>query len=168
MTKRRVYESSFKLKMVNESLVLGKSVKSISRENGFCDSLLRRWIDHYNQYGVEGLGFKPKQKYSNDYKLVAVLDFLDNRLTLRECCYKYKIPSFGTLCGWLAKYDRQGTGGFDNQTRRDKIMVEKAHLKKIGRQLSREELEKENLYLRAENEFLKKLEALTAKKKRKK
>lgn len=168
MTIKSSYEFAFKLRLVEESLVGNKSVKSISKSYNLSDSMLRKWIDQYNHYGLEGLKPKLKKQYSNEYKLGAVKDFHDNKLTLRECCLKYHISGFSTLAGWLSKYDRQGSQGFSSQSKRDKIMEERGKIKKSGNQLSREELEKENLYLKAENAFLKKLEALTMKKKRKK
>jgi transposase len=162
------YDFAFKMKLVEESMLGKKSIKSISNFYKLSDSMLRKWIDQYNHYGIEGLKPKHKKQYSNAFKLLAVTDFYDNKLTLRECCLKFNISGFSTLTGWLIKYDRQGSQGFSSQSKRDKIMEERGKIKKSGNQLSREELEKENLYLKAENAFLKKLEALTVKKKRKK
>lgn len=168
MFTKNKYSFAFKLRLVEESIAGTKSVKSISKANDFSDSMLRKWIDQYNNYGIEGLKCKGKRQYTNEFKLGVVLDFHDNMLTFRECCLKYQIPGFSTLGGWLIKYDRQGSEGFNSQSKREKIMEKRAQIKKTENKLSREELEKENLYLKAENAFLKKLEALTAKKKRKK
>lgn len=70
------------------------------------------------------------------------------------------------MLGWLRKYELLGIEGLGERQGRPKAMEKnKKTSPKKSKPLTRlEELEKENLYLRAENELLKKLEALAQKK----
>jgi transposase len=69
------------------------------------------------------------------------------------------------LSSWISKYEQLGVEGLKEQKGRPATMKKDKSTAKKTQPLTRlEELEKENLYLRAENDFLKKLEALTREK----
>ncbi|WP_370718276.1 transposase, partial [Limosilactobacillus equigenerosi] len=44
------------------------------------------------------------KKYSEDIKRKAVLDYLNNHLSLLECCRKYDISSDSVLRRWIKQY----------------------------------------------------------------
>ena len=134
-------------------------------------SMLRRWVDHYQSLGEKGLLPKAHQYHSSEFKLKVVKSYLDEGLSLRDCCLQYGIAHESTVLSWVRRYELSGLHGLGEQRGRPKLM-KKNNLSKKTQPLTRlEELEKENLYLKAENELLKKLEALaqareTQKKKR--
>lgn len=160
MGKNRKHSAEFRLRLVKEHLK-GNSIKGLARKAGIAYSLLKKWIDHYGSSGSVGLLPRYTQHYSSDFKHKAVAAYLTKSLSLGECCLKYGISSQSTLLVWVRQFERSGVNGFNNARGRPRTMTKKTTFKRTYGPLTRlEELERENLYLRAENELLKKLEAL--------
>ncbi|MCO4292187.1 helix-turn-helix domain-containing protein [Solitalea sp. MAHUQ-68] len=161
---RKKHGAEFRLKLVREHLS-GNSITRVSKEYEVPKTLLKKWISHYQLLGVNGLFPKPKVSYSRDFKLKAIESYLSKELSLRECCLRYNIPSDSTLLNWVRKYEESGLDSLLEKRRgRPKLMKDKPSQKKVKPLTRLEALEKENLYLRAENELLKKLEALAQQK----
>jgi len=157
---RKKYDSEFRLKLVRAHL-RGNSITGLSKRYEVPKTLLTKWISHYKLLGFQGLLPRPNARYSTDFKLAAIQSYLKKELSLRDCCLRYNIPSDSTLLNWLAKYQVAGIVGLGEQRGRPRLMKDKPSPKKKSVPLTRlEELEKENLYLKAENELLKKLHAL--------
>ena len=170
MRKNRKHEPAFKQEVIQEYLG-GDSVRSLAKKWGLSRSLLTRWLDHYNDFGAEGLLPKDKHYRSAEFKLKVVESYTNEGLSLRDCCSRYGIANESSVLSWIRGYERSGIDGLQERRGRPKIMKKDKPAKKAAPLTRLEELEKENLYLRAENELLKKLEALaqqrqTPKKKR--
>jgi len=164
MVKYKKHKAEFKLKLVREHQ-RGKSVNGLSNQWGISTSQIRKWIDQYNALGVQGLLRRSYQQYTKEFKLTVVQAYLKKELSLRDCCLHFHIPSIGIVSSWVKIHENLGVDGLNAQQRGRKTMKEKKPKKTTTKTLTRlEELEKENLYLRAENELLKKLEALAQKK----
>ena len=170
MRKNKKHEAAFKLKVVKEYL-RGDSIRSLALKWDLSRSLLKRWIDHYQLSGEQGLLPKAYQYHSSEIKFKVVESYVKDGLSLRDCCSDYGIANESMVLSWIRKYELSGLAGLQQQRGRSKIMKDKIPPKKTKPLTRLEELEQENLYLRAENELLKKLEALaqakeTQKKKR--
>jgi transposase len=165
MYKNKKHEASFKLKVIKEHL-RGDSLTGISKRWEISRSLLTRWIDHYNSSGSIGLLSKSSRPpYSVEFKQRVVDSYKNENLSLRDCCLRYKIPAESTVLLWVKKYDEMGMNGLIVHSKRTIRMNKDKGKPKEQRPLTRlEELEKENLRLRAEIELLKKLEALVQEK----
>lgn len=163
MNKNKKHEATFKLKVVKEVLQ-GCSVTGVASRWGLSKSLLTRWIDHYNSFGGKGLLPKPRQYHSQAHKFKVVESYRREGLSLRDCCSKYDIANESSVLSWVRKYEKSGQDGLREQRGRPKVMKENQPRKKTKPLTKLEELEQENLYLRAENELLKKLEALAQEK----
>ncbi|QRR02837.1 helix-turn-helix domain-containing protein [Dyadobacter sandarakinus] len=99
--------------------------------------------------------------YTTEFKLRVVKAYHDKGLSLSQCCLTYKILSISTLFSWVRQYKQSGVNGLNNSPGRPRTITKKTTFKRTYGPLTRlEEFERENLYLRAENEILKKLEAL--------
>ncbi|WP_255712421.1 helix-turn-helix domain-containing protein [Dyadobacter sp. CY351] len=160
MGRNRKHSAEFRLGLI-KAYLRGNSINGLARKHGIVSSLLRKWINHYEKSGSLGLLPQYNQVYSSDFKHEAVLAYRTKSLSLAECCLKYGIPSQSTLLGWSRQFERAGINGFNNARGRPSKMTKKTTFKRTYGPLTRlEELERENLYLRAENELLKKLEAL--------
>lgn len=157
----RKHSIEFRLGLIQESLD-GTPVKRLAKQNGISDSLLRKWIDAYRISGSQGLLSRYGRHYSANFKHMAVRTCLDEGLSLRDCCLHYQIPSQGTLSSWISQFKRLGQDCFIIKARgRPRSMKNKTKISKTyGPSTRLEELENENLRLRAENELLKKLDAL--------
>jgi transposase len=165
MYKNKKHHTSFKLKLIRQHH-RGSSIKELSMKWGLSRSLLTRWVDHYNSSGIQGLLPRPHHFHTIDFKFKVVESYRNEGLSLRNCCLRYNIANESTVLGWLRKYELMGIEGLSEQRGRPKVMEKnkKKSPKKSNALTRLEELEKENLYLRAENELLKKLEALAQKK----
>ena len=164
MSKYKKHESGFKLRLVKLHQS-GESVTGLSNQWGVSTSQIRKWIDQYNSLGLAGLLRRSNQKYTKEFKLTVVQSYLKKELSLRDCCLHFQIPSIGIVSSWVRTYENLGEKGLNAQQKGRKTMKENKPKKTPTKTLTRlEELEKENLYLRAENELLKKLDALAQKK----
>ena len=108
---------------------------------------------------------KSRVYHTKEFKLKVVKVYKDKGLSLRDCCLQFNIPAQSTLSSWISKYEQLGIEGLREQKGRPATMKRDKPAAKKTQTLTRlEELEKENLYLKAENDFLKKLDALTREK----
>jgi transposase len=170
--KRNKYDFAFRLQCVEAVLKHNRSVKEVAAEKGFEHSNLRLWVGFYQQYGEPGLVSTGKQDYDLAFKL-KVLKVIDNqRLSLFEACVRFNIRSESVIINWRRAYESKGKEGLLAKPKgRPKKM--KPPIKRKARKSSKpmtreEELLLENEYLRAENELLKKLQALVQTSKRQK
>lgn len=164
MAKNRKHEAEFKLQVVEEHLK-GHPVNSLSKKYEISRSLIRKWIDHHRSNGTEGLLPKRCLYYPREFKLKVVKAYKGKRLSLRDCCLRFNIPTQSTISSWVRRYEQLGINGLNEQKGRPKIMKKDKPAAKKTEPLTRlEQLEKENLYLRAEIDLLKKLDALTLQK----
>jgi len=164
MAKNRKHEPEFRLQIIKENQK-GNSITSLSKKWDISKSLIRKWIDHHSSSGAKGLLAKRYIYYTKEFKLKVVNAYKDKGLSLRACCLQFNIPTQSTILLWIRKYEQLGLEGLIEQKGRPKTMKkDKAAAKKSAPLTRLEELEKENLYLRAENDFLKKLDALTQQK----
>lgn len=161
--KRKVkYSYEFKLDCVKEVLENDRTVESVARERDFDESGLRRWISFYKAYGCEGLLSRRNQKYSSSYKLKVIRTIERKSLSLSEACITFNIPNSSVIINWQKRFKDNGAVALEDKPKgRPKSMAYKRAKKKSDKPLTREEellLEIESL--RAENELLKKLQAL--------
>jgi transposase len=164
MAKNRKHTADFKLQIIKD-IQHGSSIRSLSEKWDISTSLIRKWIDHHRSNGAKGLMPKIRVYHTKEFKLKVVKAYRDKRLSLRDCCLQFNIPSQCTVSSWATKYEQLSLDGLREQKGGPKSMKKDKPVSKKNAPLTRlEELEKENLYLRAENDFLKKLDALTREK----
>lgn len=165
MAKNRKHSAEFRIEVI-KAHEQGSSIRYLSRRWSISRTLIRKWIDHHDASGTKGLLPKPYLYYTKEFKLIVVNAYKEKGLSLRDCCLQFNIPTQSTIVSWVRKYEQQGIDGLNEQKGRPVTMKkDKPTLKKKTEPLTRlEELERENLYLRAENAFLKKLDALTQEK----
>ena len=163
MERKVKYSYEFKLRCVHEVLQNHRSIGSVAAENPFDESNLRRWISFYRKHGKEGL--RPKggnQIYSIDFKLKVIKRIEKESLSLAAACLIFNIPTKSTIITWQRNYRDEGLTGLKLKTKGRPVSMEiKRAKKKPSKPLTREEellLEIESL--RAENELLKKFNAL--------
>ncbi|TDG35168.1 transposase [Pedobacter changchengzhani] len=163
MKKNRKHSVEFKLEAVNKK-AQGESVSSLSKSLGISPSLVWKWVDEYTTFGKSGFLTKQQERYTVQFRMDVVSYHKQKGISLRESCMRFGIRSQSTLYCWLTTFDQYGCEGLKVRYESIPNMERRKTERKIIEDLSRlEELEKENLYLRAENDFLKKLDALTQK-----
>ncbi len=164
MAKNRKHSTEFRLQIIKDHLE-GNSIRFLSKKWNISTSLIRKWIDHHRLSGAKGLLPRHSVYYTKEFKLNVVTAFKNKGLSLRDCCLHFNIPAQSTLLSWLGRYEQLGLDGLNEQKGRPATIMKKHKPANRTKPLTRlEELEKENLYLKAEIDFLKKLDALTLEK----
>jgi transposase len=164
MRKNRKHGTEFRLRIIKEKQK-GSSINSLAKKWDISKSLVQKWIDHHSSLGAQGLLPKRRHYYTTEFKLDVVKAYNDNKLSLRDCCLQFNIAAQSTVISWARKYEQLGIVGLRVQKGRPTTMKKDKPPAKKTKPLTRlEELERDNLYLRAEVDYLKKLDALTQKK----
>jgi transposase len=164
MNKRNKYDYKFRLQCI-EAIVKDKcSISAVARKKGVNITNLRLWYRFYEQYGKDGLKERKYQFYPTSFKLLVIQAIDKEFLSLRGACARFNIPSESTIVNWKKVYETEGVAGLNAKRKGRPPMMSnsiKPTRKKAKKPLTREEeLLKENEYLRAENDLLKKLQAL--------
>jgi len=159
------YDEQFKLSVV-QSYEAGKDgYKSIAQRYGLNHKMVRRWVSAYRQHGASGLR-KKFSHYSAEFKLSVLRQMQQEELSASQAIALFNIRGgVGVVTDWQRRYHEQGLAGLQPKPRgRPKKMTDPESPKpkdvRPDEARSREELEEEVLYLRAEVAYLKKLRAL--------
>lgn len=165
MYKRNKYNYEFRLQCVEAVLKAHRSILSVATEKGFNPSNLRLWIGFYKQYGASGLHQRDKQSYDLSFKLKVLETINKECLSLLSACVRFNIPTESVIIRWRRDYESKGLSGLMAQSKElSKKMnqpIKRKPRKSTEPLTPYQELLKENERLKAENELLKKLQALT-------
>ena len=165
MDKRIKYTFSQKLLAVRSITAGRESCLSAASKIGSKENTVQRWLRLYKLHGAKGLKVR-NGSYEGHFKLRVVRYMLKNKLSLIQTAAIFAIPQDSAVARWLKIYQVFGKRGLLNETRGRKksLMAKKTKKKKdTTADPSAEKvaaLQKELEYLRAENAFLKKLDAL--------
>jgi transposase len=139
-----------------EEVNAGGNIAQVAKQKQISKSQLGLLFRSYSEHGEKGLhsnayDWTPDQKYE-------VLKYKeDNKLSFTNTGVLLGIRP-GTVWQWEKRYLENGIEGLENKEKGRKPRVQKPKPPKTRL----EELEEENLNLRIENEYLKKLNALVA------
>lgn len=135
----------------------GKTHISLSKKYGFSESECRYLVCLIKKHGVEVLNRNTKTYYTNEFKEMLVNKVLLENHTMHSISLEYGLKNSCILKNWVSKYKKKEYTGED--LKQGKIPMPQKPKKDEGFT----QLEKEVEYLRAENEYLKKLDALVQK-----
>lgn len=158
------YTEQFKHAVVHDYLSGHDGFRTVAQRHGMRNrSLVERWVAAYRLHGDAGLG-KKRSRYEPDFKLLVLRHMWDNRLSITQTAAKFDIRRHSTLGAWERAYRDGGVAALTPPpTRRLKKMTiptTKPEATAGDDKRSREELMAELEYLRMENAYLKKLDAL--------
>lgn len=157
------YSFNFRLKIVKEYFDGGISMSSLAKKYKVAKTGVSRWIRYYQVYGEDGLKIKEAKKYKLEYK-IKVLEYKEeNRLSYLQTAIHFNIPHESVIKRWEVARDRSLKKCI-GEIEQGKTNMKK-QVKNQDKDKTKEELLKEMELLRAENEYLKKLEALIQEKK---
>ena len=146
------YSPTIAIKLSKEVVEEGRSVLSVCRIHPTLDEKeLRLWCRLYRTYGEEV--FMHNQEFGLTLQKAIIEDKLTNGLSIIQTCVKYKILSRSGLRNWIRSYKT----GISMKRRTGK---KKTRTKDSSDPARLRELEEELLFLKAENAYLKKLQAL--------
>ena len=171
------YSSSFKRRVVEFYGGGARSYREVVLRFGVDHSTVRKWVASHAAHGVDGLS-KKFSHYDGRFKLSVLERMWKDGLSRRQAAALFDIRSLGCLSVWERQYERGGIEALAPRRRgRPRLMPEppvkdsgadrpandvaKNDVAKSDVAKSREDLLAELAYLRMENAYLKKLEALT-------
>ena len=149
------YSNEFKLKVVNAYLLGEGGAGTIANKYNVARTCVQQWVA---QYELTGSFTKPTRHFSGEFKLKVLNYQQEHHLSDLQTALIFGITNQGTICGWRKKYITGGTEAlFQKQGRRSKMPKKSLIPNKPREEWTKDE---ELAYLRMENEYLKKLNAL--------
>lgn len=154
------YNYEIRLKAVKLVLEGGLSVREAGCHLGCGRSQVHLWVTLFERHGLTGLKLR-HGSYSAEFKLSVLKHMHQNHLSLLETAVHFGIPGPFVIRQWGRLYQNQGAEGLRRKPQRRRPAMSKSKTKKVKLKTTpHEELLKELEYLRAENAYLKKLQAL--------
>ena len=140
----------------------GETISSLANSFYVSKSTIEYLIALIKKHGYDILRNGKNRYYSREFKLQTINRVLVNYESVRQVAIDIGLASDGILHNWLSKFKENGYNVVEKKKGRksksmtkpkksDKILLEKDKIK---------QLEDEIIYLKAENEYLKKLRAL--------
>ncbi|WP_155638420.1 IS3 family transposase [Burkholderia cepacia] len=154
------YDEQFKQQVVSAYLCGDIGFDALSARHGIHHGMLQRWVAAYRLHGSAALRSK-YSSYDAPFKLRVLQHMQRDELSLREVSALYDIRDAGSVARWARLYDEGGINALTPRPRgRPRKMATSLPPKPTEAgtpdERSREELLKENEYLRAEVAYPKK------------
>lgn len=159
---RTRYSEFFKLQIVQACLRGDDSLTEVARQHGLDYSMVRRWTAHYQHHGPGGLR-RSRHRYSAEFKRDVLERMWRDGLSIRQTEALFDIRLAGAVGRWMQQYHSGGLNALaPKRTGRPPMTQKPSSSPPAGHtdERSRDELLEELAYLRAENAYLKKLDAL--------
>lgn len=156
------YNINLKLKIVKEYLKGNCSYATLGKKYNIPDySVIIKWVKRYSVHGEKGLSKNFKASYDGNFKLNVIEFMQENHLSASETGAKFNI-GHDVVLKWERIYYEEGILGLNKKRRgrpnKSENMTTKSH-EEISNKMDND-LMKELEYLRMENAYLKKLNAL--------
>jgi len=152
------YDEQFKTKVVREYQRGVEGVRSVAARHELPHSMVLRWVASYREHGVAGLR-RQSGSYSASFKHAVLLKIQREGLSDTQAAVLLGIRSTGHIAKWRAQYDAGGIEALARK-RRGASMPHKYPPEPVSKDMTKGELLEEVADLRAELDYLKKLDAL--------
>lgn len=150
------YEDKMEIYKLKQS---GISFRDLSKKYEVRKEILKYLVRLIDLHGFEILRRKQNKFYSKDEKMRIINRVLLNGESAQSVSLEEGIVSNGMIFNWISNYKKNGYNVIEKK--RGRISMTKKPKIKPTKQLTRgQELERQIEYLKAENEYLKKLEAV--------
>jgi transposase len=160
------YSLAFKQSVIAAYESGTEGARAVAAQFDVDHSTVRKWAAAHAAHGVSGL-VKKFSSYDASFKLSVLQRMWDDGLSYRQAAAIFNIRNKSCLVDWEKRYERGGLEALAFRRRGRPRSMPKPPATDEPQALasddtkSREELLSELAYLRMENAFLKKLEALT-------
>ena len=140
----------------------GETIPSLAKNFDVQESNIKYLVDLIEKHGYDILRKDKNRTYSKDFKLQIINRILINHESINSVAINIGLVSPGILHNWLSKFKENGYNVVEKKKgRKHKSMTKpKKNDKTLSEKEKIKQLEDEILYLKAENEYLKKLRAL--------
>ena len=154
------YDLDFKVKVIAYYRE-GHSGYVTSKKFNLDTKIISRWVNQHQRGGLDTIKPKTnKAKYTSEFKLQVLTTMADEGLSQSQAALRFNISSPALLSVWRSSYARHGMLGLTAKAK-GRPSVKLSHLTdKPDDEKTPAELKRELQYLRAENAYLKKLNAL--------
>ena len=157
------YTLAFKLQAVQRYFEGSMGYRMVAEQFGISNpTLVQRWVGFYRQHGEDGLKAK-RSSYDTAFKLSVLQHMWDNNLSKGQAATLFNVRRHASVGAWERAFRKGGIAALEpgpiGKTRMQPEPKKPDAAEGVD-QRSREELLDELLYLRAENAYLKKLDAL--------
>lgn len=157
------HTEQFKLTAVERYLKGTEGYGLVAKAFGIEKTMLRRWVAWYRHHGDAGLSGK-SGPYDPAFKLSVLQHMWDNALSYTQAAAVFNVRNTQSVADWARRYRDGGVDMLERSRKRPRILMQapttKPDIPPGDDKRSREELLDELEYLRAENAYLKKLDAL--------
>lgn len=157
------HSASFKRSVVDSYLGGGEGSTRTASKHGIDAGTVRKWVALFQAHGDGGLSSK-YDRYDSAFRLSVLERMWGEGLSYRETAALFNIRNASCLAGWEKRYHAGGIEALGPRPRgrpMSKPPAPVAPAAASDEAKSREELLAELRQLRMENDYLKKLEALT-------
>ena len=158
------HHRAFKLELAK--LAQDNSSTVLSKQFQVNVSLIKHWARVYKIHGLSSF-IHVHQPYSAEFKLHVLNTMKMNCWSLNHASAFFDLSSPGILFQWQKLYAQGGISRLKPQKKGRPTVTKSDSSAKPVEQMTEEELREELAYLRAENDVLKKLEALAQARKKK-
>ena len=153
------YDLDFKIKVI-AYYKQGHTEGATGEKFGVNPRFVRKWIEQYQHSGIDAIKPKTrKTKYSSEFKYIVIAVMLAEGLSQSETALKFHISSPALISHWHKAYRLHGMSGLTSKYEGSNTMASPI-TDKPDDEKTPAELQRELQYLRAENAYLKKLDAL--------
>ena len=141
---------------------MGETISSLAKDFNIHESNIKYLIALIKKHGYNVLREDKNKVYSKDFKLQTINRILINHESINSVAIDIGLTSSGILDNWLSKFKENGYNVVEKKKgRKPKSMAKpKNNDKELSEKDKIKKLEDEIIYLKAENEYLKKLRAL--------
>jgi len=154
------YSKEFKLAVIQDYELLKVGSRVLSKKYDVPRTILKKWIYGYQYHGADYFD-KRSQVYSPAFKLSVLQHMKDHHMSPVRVAAFFSIAAFTSVIQWQKLYNAGGTAALLAKPRgRPKMTKPKLKVDKPPKEMTQEELLEEVLNLRAERDYLKKLQAL--------
>ena len=153
------YTLEIKLALVKR-VISGEPITHVCKYVGLSRHVLYQWVLNYNTYGEKGIDTSKWRCFSAEEKAEAVSMFVEKGIPLSQICLKFR-ASRSTVKEWIKKSMNKKVNPSAVPPSLSVSICPNMQNKLIkDPKTELERLQNENLLLRAENAYLKKLRAL--------
>lgn len=140
----------------------GTSVTSIAKKYNVNVHNIKYLIRLVDNHGLDILKTVKNKEYTKHDKEEAINRILIKKESIRNVAIDMGLTSSGILCNWISKYKKNGYNIVERKRGRSPTIMKKPNKSKKVETIEEENerLKKENLYLKAELEYSKKLRAV--------
>lgn len=154
------YNLDFKIKVIAYYRQGHAGIATV-KKFGLDKKIVSKWTYQYQSGGIEAIKPKAsKTKYSSDFKHQVITFMLEQGLSQSETALKFNISSPALSSLWHKAYRQYGMSGLTPKRQGRGAMTKPDITRKPDDDKTTAEIKRELTYLRTENAYLKKLDAL--------